>query len=216
MAQNSVEYFASMQTQTGWTTILESFARFVDPPEDARLLDVGTGPGALVKIFREQYKAEAYGVDADPLMMAHAFSTQNVGQAFVCGSVDHLPLKAEHFDVVTATNVLYLVDEALPALQELARILKPSGTLVMLNPSPKMSILAATALADERNLSGFARENFIHWGEMAEAKVRWSPEQIAELFQKAGLKLTETRERVGSGLALYARGIKGGEYNHVK
>ncbi len=208
MATGLTDYYISMQTQTGWTTILESFARFVAPSEGARVLDIGTGPGALVKLFREQYHAEAYGVDSDPLMMAHASSYQRLGQAFMCGSVYQLPLRAAQFDVVTATNVLYLLDEALPALVEVARILRPGGTFVMLNPSPQMSIVAATILADERGLTGFARENFIHWGEIAESKVRWSPEQIAELFQKVGLELTETRERVGAGLALYARGMK--------
>ncbi|KAB2853517.1 MAG: hypothetical protein F9K46_18225, partial [Anaerolineae bacterium] len=63
------EYYISMQTQTGWATILESFARFVAPPAGSRVLDVGTGPGALVKMFREQYQAEAFGVDANPLLM---------------------------------------------------------------------------------------------------------------------------------------------------
>lgn len=208
MATGLTDYYISMQAQTGWTTILESFARFVAPSKGARVLDIGTGPGALVKLFREQYNAQAYGVDYDPLMMAHASSYQKLGLAFICGSVYQLPLRAAQFDVVTATNVLYLLDEALPALVEVARILRPGGTFVMLNPSPQMSIAAATALADERGLTGFARENFIHWGEIAEAKVRWSPDQIAGFFQKVGLELTETRERVGAGLALYARGIK--------
>lgn len=208
MASNPVEYFVSMQTQTGWATILESFARFVAPLEGAQTLDVGTGPGALVKLFREQYKADAYGLDADWLMMAHAVDFQSVGPVFMCGSIYQLPLKNDQFDVVTATNVLYLLDEVPSALEELVRILKPGGTLAMLNPSSQMSVAAATALANERGLIGFARENFIHWGEIAEAKMRWSPDQIAELFQEFGLHLTETRERVGTGLALYARGVK--------
>ncbi|GIK62760.1 MAG: hypothetical protein BroJett018_05540 [Chloroflexota bacterium] len=204
------EYYISMQTQTGWTTILESFARFVAPPAGSRVLDVGTGPGALVKLFREQYQAEAFGVDADPLLMAHALHYQAIGEVFVCGSVYQLPFQTKQFDVVTATNVLYLLDEVLPALQEMVRMLRSGGTFVMLNPSPQMTIASATALADERGLIGFARENFIHWGEIAESKVRWSPKQIAELFQTVGLQLTETRERVGIGLALYARGMKRG------
>lgn len=204
------EYYISMQTQTGWATILESFARFVAPPAGSRVLDVGTGPGALVKMFREQYQAEAFGVDANPLLMAHALDYQALGDVFVCGSVYQLPFQTEQFDVVTATNVLYLLDEVLPALQEMVRMLSIGGTFVMLNPSPQMTIASATALADERGLTGFARENFVHWGEIAEAKVRWSPEQIADLFQKVGLQLTETRERVGAGLALYARGMKRG------
>ncbi|MBZ0315140.1 MAG: methyltransferase domain-containing protein [Anaerolineae bacterium] len=204
------EYYISMQTQTGWTTILESFARFVAPPAGSRVLDVGTGPGALVKMFREQYQAEAFGVDDDPLLMAHALDYQAIGDLFVCGSVYQLPFQTNQFDVVTATNVLYLLEEVPSALQEMVRVLKSGGTFVMLNPSPQMTIASATALADERGLTGFARENFIHWGEIAEAKVRWSPKQIAELFQKVGLQLTETRERVGVGLALYARGMKRG------
>lgn len=204
---NPVDYFTSMQSSKGWAVILESFARFAAPSPNARVLDVGTGPGALVKMFRETYTADAYGVDNDPAMGQQAVKLQDM-TVFVSGSLPHLPFARHTFDMVTATNVLYLLDDPQAALNDIGRVLKVGGTLVMLNPSIHMSIRTATALAQERGLTGFEYENFLHWGEVAEQNYRWSVSDVDTLFTRAGLSLRETRERIGPGLALYAQGVK--------
>ena len=206
MADNPVEYFSKMQANPGWRAILESFARFIAPTAGWQALDVGCGPGALVAVLQQDYQLKAFGVDADPMMAQQAAA--NHGNRFTAGSLPHLPYAENTFDLITATNVIYLVDDPAAALRDIGRVLKSGGMFVMLNPSEKMNIAAATALADERGLTDFARENFIHWGEVAERKPRWSEKDIAALFLQAGLTLIETRERIGDGLARYARGIK--------
>ena len=204
---NPVHYFTQMQESEGWKTILESFARFVNPVPGVLLVDAGCGPGALVTIFREGYQANAFGADADPEMVKQACLMQGSNR-FVTGRLPHLPFMSGVLDIVTASNVIYLVDDPPVALHEIARILKPGGSLFMLNPSEKMSIAAAESLADERGLTGFQRENFIHWGKAAEVNYRWTESEIASLLESAGLTLTESITRIGDGLARYAKGIK--------
>lgn len=206
----SAAYFAQVQATEGWRAILDSFARFVGPSPSYRTLDLGCGPGALVSIFQADYQARAFGVDMDWGMAQAALQMYGpqTGSVYAVGSLPFLPYAPASFDLITATNVIYLVDDPAAALREAARLLKPGGDFVMLNPSEHMSIAAATTLADEKGLSGFARDNFIHWGEVAEAQYRWSEADIQGLFGQAGLKLTETRTRVGPGLARYARGQK--------
>lgn len=202
-------YYKRMQANKGWTVILESFARFVDPQPDQIVLDIGTGPGALVNILRTNHQASAFGVDYSlPLAQYACQSYDTLGPVFVAGKLPALPFAASSVDVVTATNVLYLLDDPQSAVNEIGRILKPMGQLVMLNPSPKMSVASATALADERNLDGFERENFVDWGQIAEDNVRWSVEDVQVLFAPANLIVSESRERIGAGLALYIKGQK--------
>lgn len=201
--EDAVGYFSQVQQSEGWTAILESFARFVNPPSGARLVDVGCGPGALVEIFRRDYSAQAFGADRLPDM----FATRTMPIYCAAGLPD-LPFPTASLDLVTATNVIYLLDSPLPALQEIARVLRPGGTFAMLNPSEQMTRAAATALAAERGLTGFQRDNFVYWGEVAEANHRWTENDINTLFQQAGLRPMEMRLRVGAGLARYAKGDK--------
>lgn len=206
MPQDSVEYFSTVQANPGWRAILESFARFVDPTASARLLDVGCGPGALVDIFRQDYQIAAYGTDAEPGMLHQA--SAHYGDFFTAGCLPQLPYPAGSFDLITATNVIYLVDNPAAALHEVNRLLKPGGVFAMLNPSEKMTVAAATSLAEGRGLTGFARENFIYWGEVAEANPRWTEAEISDLFRQAIFDLVDCRTRIGEGLARYAKGKK--------
>lgn len=197
-----VDYFSQMQATEGWRNILASFTRFVQP--HGRTLDVGCGPGALVDLFAAH--AHAFGVDYDPAMAVAA--RQKYGHPLTVGALPILPFMTGAFDVVTATNVVYLQDDPLSALREMARICKTGGIVAMLNPSERMNAQAAAQLAEERGLTGFARDNFMEWGTVAEANHRWTVDNLRELYDAAGLQLLETQDRIGDGLARYAKGTK--------
>ena len=206
MKQND-DYYTAMQNNQGWVRILESFARFVAPKQDETVVDVGTGPGALANIFQKEYGANAIGFDYSLLLLQRAQESYPDLQ-FTVGALPYFPFRTNSIDIATATNVLYLLPNPQSALNDIARALKPDGALVMLNPSPAMSVESATTLADERQLTGFERENFIDWGAVAEANVRWSEDDIAAMYKQAGLTLTDTQTRIGPGLVIYARGRK--------
>jgi ubiquinone/menaquinone biosynthesis C-methylase UbiE len=197
-------YYAQMNVSAGWRVILASFARFVAPPAGAISLDVGCARGALVEQLAVDHACRAYGVDYAFELLRQA----GHGQGFVVGALPFLPFRAGVFDLITATNVLYLLDQPSVALHELVRLLPKGGMFAMLNPSPAMNRLSAAQLAEERGLTGFERDNFITWGEVAEQHVRWSAEDIETLFAEAGLRLIETQTRIGAGLARYAKGLK--------
>ncbi len=209
-SDSAVDYFTSVQASQGWIMILESFARFVAPDSGCRLLDVGMGPGALVNIFRQNYAVSSFGLDCDPAMAERAVALYgaSIDAVFCTGCLPVLPYRSAAFDTVTASNVLYLLDDPQPALHEMVRVLKPGGIFAMLNPSPQMSVDAAEAVAEEKKMAGFARANFLDWAYLAEQNRRWSTSDIENLFADAGLRLGSTRERIGPGLALYTRGIK--------
>ncbi len=205
-----VEYFTSVQKSEGWSRVLDSFARFVAPSPDAQALDVGCGPGALVRRLAGS-AAHVEGCDSHPGMIERA--TELARQAGLSnttyrgGELPHLPYDRDAFDLVTATNVVFLQRDPLAALREMGRVCRPAGQVAMLNPSPKMSVTAATAHMDRLGADGFNRKSFINWGGVAERNHRFSAEQIERMFAAVDLYEVSIQEKIG-GLALFAKGRK--------
>ena len=98
-----------------------------------RVLDVGCGDGTLAVVIARQ-GATVTGIDADPDMLdaarAHA---EAVGAELSLrqGKAEALPFPDASFDVVIAVTVLCFVPEAGRAVQEMARVLRPGGRLVL-------------------------------------------------------------------------------------
>lgn len=194
--------FLEVQTQTAWGRTLAGFAQWCAPQPDWITLDVGSGPGLLSALFAKR-GCRAFGCDLDGAVLRGRLSSSLV-QADACW----LPFPSGTFDLVTATNVLFLLPDALTALHEMTRLLRPGGMLACLNPSEKMSVAAAAALADERGLRGLDRQSLLDWAQRAEAHHRWNEEQTVDLFAEAGFRRIEMTLKVGSGLARWAKGVK--------
>ena len=98
-----------------------------------RVLDVGCGDGALIYATASR-GAAATGIDPDPAMLAAARSRlaeAAYGATFVEGRVEQLPFREASFDLVAAITVLCFVPDALAAVREMARVLRPGGRLVL-------------------------------------------------------------------------------------
>lgn len=106
---------------------------------------------------------------------------------------------------MTASNLLFLLESPLLALQELRRVLRSEGQLCLLNPSEQMSREAALALAEQRGLSGLERDSLLEWARRAEAGSRWDESGLRRLLREAGLVLVESALRIGPGLARLSR-----------
>jgi ubiquinone/menaquinone biosynthesis C-methylase UbiE len=205
-----VDYFTRVQASAGWDRVLASFARFVALDNTAHVLDVGCGPGSLVRKLACEV-AFAHGCDADGGMIEQAQKLadedglRNV--EFRVGALPDLPYSLDRFEAVTATNVIFLQRNPQAAVRGMARVCKPDGIVAMLNPSPRMSVAAATAHVDRRGLTELDRVSFINWGNVAEQAHRFSAEQITEMFEAAGLSEIVVEAKLG-GLALFAKARK--------
>ena len=99
----------------------------------ARALDIACGDGALVRALAAR-GATAVGVDPDPAMLTAARSLvaeANVAATFLDGRAESLPFPDASFDFVTAMTVLCFVPDAVKAVREMARVLRPGGRLVL-------------------------------------------------------------------------------------
>ena len=112
-----------------------------------------------------------------------------------------LPFPQASFDLITATNVLFLLDDPLAALSEWTRFLAPEGALCLLNPSENLSVSTATHLADIRGLEGTA----LHWAQLAESHFHWTESETRDLLSRVDLQIEETVLRVGPGFARFVR-----------
>ncbi len=191
--------FLEIQTKTAWGRTLAEFASFCDPRPASRILDIGCGPGLLPVIF-SQSGHKAFGADIDFDLLSSSLS-----QGLLLADAIHLPFQTSSFDLITASNVLFLLDDPLTALRTWTRLLAPGGEICLLNPSENLSISSATELADSRGLDGTARESLLGWAHNAETHFRWTETETGELMSTAGLKLQKTEPRVGPNFARFTR-----------
>jgi SAM-dependent methyltransferase len=98
------------------------------------VLDVGCGDGTLATELQLQGASFVVGCDPDPRMIAKASArttAERDAMSYLLGRVEHLPFRDQSFDVVTAVTVLCFVEERSCAVEEMARVLKPGGHLVI-------------------------------------------------------------------------------------
>ncbi len=103
-----------------------------------RVLDLGCGAGQELLPFLERYGAQCVGIDiGDELgrVTAETFGGETRAN-FVRSSGDRLPFAAESFDVVLCrVSLPYMNNRA--TIAETARVLKPSGVLLLKTHSPR-------------------------------------------------------------------------------
>lgn len=198
------KYFLELQTKTGWSRVLERFADWSAPAPGALAVDIGTGPGLFAALLAER-GARAIGLDLD-----QANFTVPQHDALAVADALQLPFGTATIDLATASNLLFLLPDPPAGLAEIARVLRPGGQLCTLNPSEIMNIAAATALADEAELEGLARDTLINYGRRAEKYHAWGEADLVTLFVVAGLTLIDTKTTMGVGLVRFARAFKAG------
>ncbi len=119
------------QTQAGSVAHLAALAAGLlhVSPTPERALDIGTGTGEVALLLAREFpQARVRGVDISESMIAQA--KRKVGLdpqgriAFRIGDASDLPWDDQSFDLVTQLNVP-------PHFAEVARVLRPSGTVVV-------------------------------------------------------------------------------------
>ena len=94
-----------------------------------RILDVATGTGAVAAEIVRRTGCTVVGLDQSPEMLAVAGRRVPAGVELVEGEADALPFPDGSFDGLTYTYLLRYVDDPGATLRELARVVKPGGTM---------------------------------------------------------------------------------------
>ena len=128
------------------------------------LLDLGTGTGRMLELFGPQIE-RGLGLDLSPDMLSLARARLDRAGLRHCsvrqGDIYDLALPNDSFDVVIIHQVLHFLDDGARAIREAARVLRPSGRLLVVDFAPH----GLEFLRDEhahRRL-GFAPETVSQW-----------------------------------------------------
>jgi len=143
------------------TRLEEITASFSSYRDNNRLLDIGCGAGNLLQAARKN-GWNAQGLDVSAGAVKHV---RDLGFEVFEGELQDAAFPSEHFDVVTAAELLEHLIDPQPLLQEVARILRPGG-------------LFWTTTPHARGLSG--RVLGVKW------RCVWPPEHL-QLFSIRGL-----------------------------
>lgn len=126
------------QTETDRIQRMRDLLRFARIPADARVLDVGTGGGQLALLLAEDGVRDIVGVDLSPVILEVAEYrrlTRSQGAlnnvTFRQAAAQTLPFGDEWFDVAICRLVLDHTQKPDAILQEMARVLKIGGVLIL-------------------------------------------------------------------------------------
>ncbi|MFL5339878.1 MAG: class I SAM-dependent methyltransferase [Gemmataceae bacterium] len=137
---------------------------------EGRLLDVGCGSGAYLRAMRRR-GWKVTGLDASPRMAERV--RDELGLPAHAGTLPHLNLEPESFDVITMWHTLEHVHEPLPLLREARKLLAPQGKLVLAVPN-----------IDSWPFRWFGR----HWFglELPRHLTHFTPATLPQMLQRAG------------------------------
>jgi len=95
-----------------------------------RLLEIGAGTGKHFKYYKRH---EVVGIDTSQSMVSSAQSESNDTIQVVLMNGEMLSFNNETFDYVVMSHVISVVDNPEKLLEEVYRVLKPSGKVFILN-----------------------------------------------------------------------------------
>jgi SAM-dependent methyltransferase len=94
-------------------------------------LDVGCGEGRFCRML-QSHGVDVVGIDPTPALLAAA-RTRDVRGTYLPAPAERLPFRDEAFDLVVSYLSLIDIPDVQAAIPEMARVLRPGGTLLIAN-----------------------------------------------------------------------------------
>jgi demethylmenaquinone methyltransferase / 2-methoxy-6-polyprenyl-1,4-benzoquinol methylase len=182
------------------------------PQDGGSVLDVATGTGLVAERLLAQGH-RVTGLDQSPDMLAVARSRFGDRVALVEASATAIPFAAASFDHLTFTYLLRYVDDPAATLVELARVVRPGGTIANLEfcvprgiwrplwdlyvgvGLPALGRLASRGWYDVGRFLGPSIRGFYE---------RWPLERQLQLWRDAGVTDVQARRMsVGGGVVIW-------------
>jgi len=123
----------------------ERLRRLLAPAGDERALDVGTGAGAFA-IALAPLVREVVAVDVVPELLEEARKRVPANVELVAADATSLPFDAGSFDLVSCARTFHHVPRPELVLAEMNRVLRPGGTMLVVDQLASVDPLAAIEL----------------------------------------------------------------------
>jgi demethylmenaquinone methyltransferase/2-methoxy-6-polyprenyl-1,4-benzoquinol methylase len=180
------------------------------------VLDVATGTGAVAMELLTQKGCSVVGLDQSPEMLAEARRRLPPDVRLVEGEADSLPFPDASFDALTFTYLFRYVGDPGATLRELARVVRPGGTVAGLEfglpPSPaarslwRLYVRAGLPLAGRLISPGWREVGDFLGPSIEELWHRLPLERLLELWAAAGIEDVRYRRlSLGGGIVIWGR-----------
>ena len=176
------------------------------------VLDVATGTGAVALELARRKGCRVVGVDQSAEMLAVARRRVPAEVELVEGDAERLPFGDSSFGGLTFTYLLRYVDDPGATLCELARVVRPGGSVAMLEFSVPGIARPAWELYVRVGLPGLGRLISPGWGEVGRFLgpsirsfwARYPLERLLELWREAGIEDVRYRRlSLGGGIVVW-------------
>ncbi len=130
-ADNDEGIFNSLYERPAMLSIVEDV-------DQMQVLDLGCGAGQLSTELANR-GATVTGIDVSPAMIEIAHQRLGGRAVFEVGDLSNpLPFEDDSFDLVVASLVMHYIEDWKPVLDEVRRVLRPSGTMTFSTHHPTM------------------------------------------------------------------------------
>jgi demethylmenaquinone methyltransferase / 2-methoxy-6-polyprenyl-1,4-benzoquinol methylase len=179
------------------------------------VLDVATGTGAVARELLRQKSCTVVGVDQSPEMLAVAREQLPASVRLVEASAEQLPFDDAAFDALTVTYLLRYVEDPGATLAELARVVRPRGTIASLEfglpagvwrPLWRAYVGAVLPAAGRLVSPGWLEVGRFLGGSIREFWRRYPLERQLELWRAAGIDdIGYRRLSLGGGIVIWGK-----------
>ena len=191
------------------------------PPDAGRVLDVASGTAAVaIELARADAGRTVVGVDQSPEMLAAG--RERVEQAGLGERVElresraeALPFADGEFDALTFTYLLRYVDDVPATLRELVRVVRPGGTVAMLEfglprglwrPLWELYVRVGLPAAGTVFSPGWGGVGRFLGPSIRDFWRQWPEPRLLDVWREAGLAEVDARRMsVGGGVVVWGR-----------
>jgi demethylmenaquinone methyltransferase / 2-methoxy-6-polyprenyl-1,4-benzoquinol methylase len=177
------------------------------------VLDVATGAGAVARELLARKGCTVVGLDQSPEMLAEARLRVPPSIMLVEGEADSLPFPDATFDALTFTYLLRYVPDPSTTLRELARVVRPGGTIAGLEfalprgiwrPLWELYVRVGLPLAGRVISRDWGRVGEFLGPSIRDFYARWPEEQLLSLWRAAGIADVRSRRlSLGGGIVTW-------------
>lgn len=187
----------------------------IDAGPGDTVLDVATGTGAVARELLRQKRCRVVGLDQSPEMLREARRRLGSSVELVEGNAQHLPFDDASFDGLTFTYLLRYVEDPAATLRELARVVRPGGSIGALEfavpngvwrPLWEVYVGAVLPAAGAVIAPGWRRVGTFLGPSIRGFYRRWPEERLLEAWREAGVPDVQShRLSVGGGIVTWGR-----------
>ena len=177
------------------------------------VLDVATGTGAVANELLTRKGCTVVGLDQSPEMLAEARRRLPEDVSLVEGTAERLPFEDASFDALTFTYLLRYVSDPAATLRELARVVRPGGTIAGLEfavprgvwrPLWELYVRAGLPLAGRAISPGWAEVGDFLGPSIRNFYEEWPEPRLVELWRAAGIAdVSSRRLSLGGGIVTW-------------